>query len=624
MAGSMSLPSVVAVYPAISWRGGLPVSCRRICLAPLSSLRVRALCWWNDVRIFRGGFLASGSGQCRATNGVVRALEEAKPGSKSRRRRNRPVKAVEEALEGQEPVHLAPSDGSVVCVDVVDGGESSSEQSSPLSSENPVPKRKSASRGRRKKVSEVKSSPTLSEGQDAQIEVSQQIVDKSRVVSTNGAAEESVSVSQGANATTGSRRRRRSSAKRDGAAVSASSANSKPAQAGQASEAGVDVNGKALEISDREVESPVISVGGSRRKKNVNSNSQEAAPNGSVATSMNEGGSNSISSAESSAKDASLNSSTNVDNELIHGDRIRNSEVRSVTNGSIPAAQPSIEKKETKKRPRSRRKRGQEAQDVKLLGDEELHTIGQVTALSSINGEVERLEGDEKSGKISEEVVNEGHAGGLTPVDSKTKSDAQTDKENGEPKKLKRAKKPRKKPGAVADLDDNTVDKAQVAQSVLLVETTDSETVSSSGSEDDETAGVHVHPIINQDESVLHTPPELKEPFAGADVVCAADVSPPKRRSRRKRQSESNKKVTAQAAIESESEGSDTPSESGEVKDIEGSSRVQFPAPTWGPQWWDEIQAKSQASISFQDIAERKEGIQILTTGLRLLYTLVV
>jgi hypothetical protein len=372
-----------------------------------------------------------------------------------------------------------------------------------------------------------------------------------------------------ANAKPGPRRRRRSSAKSGGAGKPESNPNSNPPQAEHVSATEVDGN-ETADIQTGKKAAP--SGTRSRRRKKAAAKAPEATANG-AATDV-------VDPRELAPDVASLGSSPTRNDEHVHGENFGEP---SHTSGSISGT--DVEPKTSSKasRPRNRR--------AKVSGDEELQSRVLETAVSSVNGSVG------KGGVSGEGVESVGIHNPSVAV------------------KKKRQRRTRKKTVAVADVDvdGGSLENSDAAQSVLLYEAT------GSGSEGDEA-------VSNKD----HEDSGVAEP----------EESPPPRKSARRRRRDAVKLAAAQAES---SEGSDTASESGagmrsmlsmggsvggletpqagtlwsgsQVDADGGVSRIQFPAPTWGPQWWEEIQAKSQATISFQDIAERKEGFQARAKG---------
>lgn len=59
------------------------------------------------------------------------------------------------------------------------------------------------------------------------------------------------------------------------------------------------------------------------------------------------------------------------------------------------------------------------------------------------------------------------------------------------------------------------------------------------------------------------------------------------------------------------------------LKEVKATVKLQFPAPDWGPQWWEVIQLRSQVTISFQDVAWKNEGSETQPPGLEPSSTLV-
>lgn len=588
MAGStLSLcPSIVAALPPLSCPGGWRTGCRVVGLA--ASTRSHGLCRNNGVRIRLGGFLAhwrvrTGVG---GGNGVVRALEETKAPPKSRRRTKKPVKEVE---------------GEEVRLDVSDGAESDSGQSSSSDTATPASKRRTSARGRKAKVAEVNGSSPMSERQDAETE--------SNKVSAIGAEEELVASSKEANPKVGSRRRRRPSPKSGGAENPKTTAS---AILSQVSESEVDAS-ETVEEDRHSIESPVEietgekevaapSVTRSRRRKKVAAKAPEATTNGSAATAMDaEDSSVSIRELE----DVALSPSPAREEEHVHREELGLAEEPSDSSGSASVAEAKVAPERKSKGLRSRKKRGKAANNGKSSGDKELQIRVQETAVPSLNGGVEK---SDISGAISDEGESEAGVEIQSP--------------RVEVKK-KRQRRTRRKSVAVADLDENILETSAAAQAVLLGEPTGGDSELNSDSEEDEAVSG------NHEDSVSHAP--------------GFEESPP-RKSSRSRRRDAQKQAAVQAESNGEGGGGDTASESGAVMrnmfsngsafdspeagtlwsgsqiDTDGGvSRVQFPAPTWGPEWWGEIQTKSQATISFQDIAERKEGFQTRAKGLWLL-----
>jgi hypothetical protein len=59
------------------------------------------------------------------------------------------------------------------------------------------------------------------------------------------------------------------------------------------------------------------------------------------------------------------------------------------------------------------------------------------------------------------------------------------------------------------------------------------------------------------------------------------------------------------------------------LEEVKTTVKLQFPAPNWGPQWWEMIQLRSQVTISFQDVAWKNEGSDTQSPGLEPSSTLV-
>lgn len=59
------------------------------------------------------------------------------------------------------------------------------------------------------------------------------------------------------------------------------------------------------------------------------------------------------------------------------------------------------------------------------------------------------------------------------------------------------------------------------------------------------------------------------------------------------------------------------------LEEVKTTVKLQFPAPNWGPQWWEMIQLRSQVTITFQDVAWKNEGSDTQLSGLEPSTTLV-
>ena len=597
MAGLTSLASVVAVFPALGCAGVLRTGCRVVCLAPPTPLERH-----NGVRILWGGCFASGLAHWRVRSGIGGGNSVARGLETKARKRTKKKKSVKEVGEASDSDESHPRE---VSVDVSDGAESDSGQSPSPEPVTPGSERRTSARGRKKKVLEANDSSFVGERQDTETD---------KEVSTNGADEEPGHSSPKENARVGSRRRGRSSGK------SKTNPNSRPLQGEQVSQTQGDATATVEENRDNDVdvESPVdietrkkalaapsVSQSKREKKKKAAAKAPEATTttNGIVVTAMDVEDSSVDCSAfqHSSTEDVFLSSS--LKDEHIHGQELGFAEEPSFTSGFIPVAEADVEPEISTKTSKPRRKREKAAKKVRISGNEELEIRVQETAVSSLNGSVE-------DGGIS---------GAVSGVDGESTPELGIHNPGVEVKERKQ-ERTKKKPVAVADSDKSVLQNSAAAQSVLLDEAAGSDPQLSSSCEVDEA-----------DHQDSHVPEEPEEP-------------PPLRKSARRRRRDAHRQAALQAMSNSEAEGSDADSESGAEMssrfslgaDIGGAldspdgdniwnksqvdtdgevSRIRFPAPAWGPKWWEEIQGKSQPTVSFQDIVERKEGFEARAKG---------